>query len=182
MHWQSYKLSMRNLNLFRIWQILIILISLFMIQCVSPAEKFLEADKQALRNIQLLLDQEVNYANAITQMDSSGAILALDSMNQILRSYADFLNQNQPPKEDSLYFNQINGLMEYLQILADSLYPKVMQLVFLPDKEFTFRENDILAETLYLADSMKGSKLEKVKIYREVILEKYFNQSERVKR
>lgn len=181
MHRQSYKLSMRNLNPFRIRQIIITLISLFMIQCVSPAEKFLDADKQALHNIQLFLDQEVSYAYAITQMDSSGAIQAIDSMSKILKSYTDFLNQNPQPDADSLYFNQIKGLMEYLKILADSLYPKVMQLAFLPEKEFTFREKDFLAETLYLTDSMKRSKLEKVKIYREVSLEKYIDKNDKPK-
>lgn len=177
---QSYKLSARNLNKVRLWQNMIILMTALMIQCVSPAEKFLEADKQALHNIQLFLDQEVYFANALTLMDSSGAILALDSMNQILRSYADFLNENQPPEDDSLYFNQINELMKYLQILADSLYREVMQLAFLPVKEFTFREYDVLMETLNLADSMKSNKLEKIKIYRKVLLEKYFDNSDRL--
>jgi hypothetical protein len=148
-----------------------------MIQCISPAEKFLEADKQALHNIQLFLDQEVYFANALTQMDSYGAMLALDSMNQILTSFVDSLNENQPHEDDVLYFNQINEFMKYLQILADSLYPEMMQLAFLPDKEFTFREYDVLMETLNRADSMKNNKLEKIKIYRDDILEKYFDKN-----
>ena len=178
MHRQSYKLSMRNLNPFPIRQIMITLISVITIQCVSPEEKFLEADKQALHNIHLFFDQEVYFANALTQMDSSGAILALDSMNQILSSYTGYLIENQIPEDDSLYFNQINEFMKYLQILADSLYTDVIKLAFLPDKEFTFREYDVLMETLNLADSMKSNKLEKIKIYRKILLEKYFDKND----
>lgn len=160
---QSYMLSCKkSLPLFRV---LGIAMALTFLQCADNRAQ--RADGFAMEILDLYFAQEATWAEAIAAQDSLAAISAMDSMQVLMDEFYKQAELYPWPAKDSIYFGEIALVIETLYQQTSVTYPAIFQLAFLPEKEFTFREEEKLHALLQQTDSLTNHKMQNLEALRQ---------------
>ncbi len=151
--------------------LLFLLASFLFIQCTTPTQKIREADKQSMNYLDLFFGQEYIWVQAIASGNEAAAHMALDSMQFVTTLFSDSINISLSglSPQDSLYFSELWVFTQYLSLLSDSIYPQITQSALLPEKEYTWREEQQIMLMLKTTDSIVNQKMKELKSQRAAL-------------
>ncbi len=137
-----------------------------LVSCADSSEKTHQLDAINASYLNLFLEQEEHWAMSVSRMDSLEALAALDSMRVIEEKFAEDTWGLTPAPMDTSYFHSVNALWEGIQLLTDSLLPRITTIAMLPRVEYTRSKEKKLHEYLNKADSLMTVRLEEFKLER----------------
>jgi hypothetical protein len=146
---------------------------LMMVSCENPQLKFYETDLVIMEKLQLYLEQEELWAEAIKQMNSSDAISHLDSMSEIIDQLSKFASHDILPAQDTLYLQGLKNLLDEFETIADQKYPEIMEIALIPEPGYTTQSQKEMMLQLKEIDSIIQQKLNDFYTIRSSTLEKY---------
>ncbi len=171
---QSYKLStIIVMKKKTIYLLLGLTVAVLGTRCTHPRHEMAEADRTSMQGLRLFFEQEQYWMEALKSIDKPKAEEAMDSMSKIISTTLSSFNRFPISQNDSLYFEKTVSLFRYLESLNDTLYPTITRKAFLPEREYTYREDEYIAQLSSRTDSTLGYKLKAVRQARKQMLNRF---------
>lgn len=161
-------INCKSIKFFSAVSLIFVIAGCLMVSCADPSEKMHQLDAINATSLNRFLEQEEHWAMSVSRMDSLEALVALDSMKVIVEKFAEDSRGLTPAPMDTTYFHSVNALWAGIQLLTDSLLPRITNIAMLPRVEYTRSKDKKLNEYLNKADSLMTVRFEEFKLERAV--------------